>query len=215
MKQIYLFLAAFFVACMSAFADNGITINPSPVQVSPGDQVKVEIEFDNSEGLYKGFQMDLNLPTGVDILTEDVWDDDEEDFIPTMKVENGTLLKSTHTLSFSKVGDGHYRFICVDTQKNAALKSREGTVMAITLVADENLSSGEFEGSFSGIEFNTTSDTAFRPDDVAFKVEIVPTKINGVSTDLQTKSVYNIAGQQLNGAQKGINIVDGKKVMVK
>lgn len=214
MKQIYLFLAAFFVACMSAFADNGITINPSPVQVSPGDQVKVEIEFDNSEGLYKGFQMDLNLPTGVDIAVEDIWDDDEEDWITTTLVEKGTLLKSGHTISFNKVEDGHYIFICVD-MNNATFKSKAGTVMAITFKADDNLASGEYEGSFSAIEFNTKDDTAFNPDDVAFKVEIVPTKINGVSTDLQTKSVYNIAGQQLNGAQKGINIVDGKKVMVK
>lgn len=39
--------------------------------------------------------------------------------------------------------------------------------------------------------------------------------ITNVATDAAAKGIYNIAGQKLNKLQPGINIVDGKKVMVK
>ena len=39
--------------------------------------------------------------------------------------------------------------------------------------------------------------------------------ITNVATDAAVKGIYNIAGQKLNKLQPGINIVDGKKVMVK
>ena len=214
MKKISVLMAAFFVACMSAFADNVISITPSPVQVSPGDEVTLEIEFDNTNGLCKGFQMDLKMPEGFEIATKEQYDEDEEEYVTVTMVEKGTLLKSGHTIQYSELEPGSYRFICVD-MGNATLRSKAGTVMALTFVADKNLSAGEFDGLVSAIEFNTKDDTALKFDDISFKVVIVPTKINGVSADKQMKSVYNISGQQINGAQKGINIVDGKKVMVK
>ena len=41
------------------------------------------------------------------------------------------------------------------------------------------------------------------------------TNINHVSSPKTIKSTYNLAGQKTDDMQKGINIVDGKKVMVK
>ena len=43
----------------------------------------------------------------------------------------------------------------------------------------------------------------------------VTCNIVNLSTNNKVGGVYNIAGQQMNGLQKGINIVDGKKVYVK
>lgn len=210
MKQIYLFLAAFFVACMSAFADDGVTVTFSPSEVSPGDQVVMTVGIDNTTSSFKGFQMSLNVPEGFEIATG--WDDDEEESVPMIK--KGDLLKSGHTISYNKVDESTYNFLCID-MGNATFKAREASLMVITFNVSETLTSGVFQGKITGIEFTNSSDHGTKFEDVTFQFVIVPTKINGVSTDLQTKSVYNIAGQQLNGAQKGINIVDGKKVMVK
>ena len=41
------------------------------------------------------------------------------------------------------------------------------------------------------------------------------TNINHVSSPKTIKSTYNLAGQKTDDMQKGINIVDGKKLMVK
>lgn len=42
-----------------------------------------------------------------------------------------------------------------------------------------------------------------------------PTAINSINVSGANKTIFNIAGQQLNSLQKGINIVNGKKVYVK
>jgi len=41
------------------------------------------------------------------------------------------------------------------------------------------------------------------------------TKIAGVTEKAAQKTIFNVAGQQMNGLQKGLNIVDGKKLYVK
>lgn len=43
----------------------------------------------------------------------------------------------------------------------------------------------------------------------------LPESINGIANDSQEKVIYNLAGQRLNAPQKGINIINGKKVYVK
>jgi myo-inositol-hexaphosphate 3-phosphohydrolase len=43
-----------------------------------------------------------------------------------------------------------------------------------------------------------------------------PEAINEIAGEKNAvKAVFNLAGQQMNGLQKGLNIVDGKKVFVK
>lgn len=40
-----------------------------------------------------------------------------------------------------------------------------------------------------------------------------PTAISGVSADARRHTIYNVSGQRLNKAQRGVNIVDGRKVI--
>jgi len=83
----------------------------------------------------------------------------------------------------------------------------------------ETLAAGEYTGKISGIELSKRiseeESEAVNPGDIEFKIQIVPTKINGVVTGKAIKVSYNVAGQQTDGIQKGINIIEGKKVMVK
>jgi hypothetical protein len=37
--------------------------------------------------------------------------------------------------------------------------------------------------------------------------------VNGQSSMVNGQSIYNLAGQRLNKMQKGINIVNGKKIL--
>lgn len=43
----------------------------------------------------------------------------------------------------------------------------------------------------------------------------IPTAINSVSRKDSAKNIYNLNGQQIGNTQKGINIVDGKKVIIR
>lgn len=67
------------------------------------------------------------------------------------------------------------------------------------------------------IDSRTTSDDDLKASFTISggKVTGTTTGINGISTDEAAEGIYNIAGQRLNAPQKGLNIVDGKKVLIK
>ena len=70
---------------------------------------------------------------------------------------------------------------------------------------------------FDNIEF-CIDEVEASEDEKALAEEIanpVPTAINTAKAAKASKSIYNVAGQQLKSLQKGLNIVDGAKVYVK
>ena len=70
---------------------------------------------------------------------------------------------------------------------------------------------------FDNIELCIDEDIA-TDEEKALAEEIanpVPTAINTAKAAKASKSIYNVAGQQLKSLQKGLNIVDGAKVYVK
>ncbi len=214
MKRLNVLLVAFAATCMSAFADDVVSVNINPTSPSPGDEFAIEVLLDNSEGLFKGAQFDINMPEGITPVIESVWNDDDEEYKNEMKVEKGALCKSGHSISASQLPDGGERFVIVD-MNNATFKTRKDAVAKVYYKISETLEAGEYTGKISNMEFNTTADTGVEPEDIEFKIQIVPTKINGLVTGKTVKVSYNVAGQQTDGIQKGINIIEGKKVMVK
>ena len=214
MKRLNVLLVAFAATCMSAFADDVVSVNIDPTTPSPGDEFAIEVLLDNSEGLFKGAQFDIHMPEGIAPVIESVWNDDDEDYKNVMKVEKGALCKSGHSISASQLPEGGERFVIVD-MNNATFKTRKDAVAKVYYKISETLEAGEYTGKITKMEFNTTADTGVEPEDIEFKIQIVPTKINGVVTGKTVKVSYNVAGQQTDGIQKGINIIEGKKVMVK
>ena len=214
MKRLNVLLVAFAATCMSAFADDVVSVNIDPTTPSPGDEFAIEVLLDNSEGLFKGAQFDIHMPEGIAPVIESVWNDDDEEYKNEMKVEKGALCKSGHSISASQLPEGGERFVIVD-MNNATFKTRKDAVAKVYYKISETLEAGEYTGKITKMEFNTTADTGVEPEDIEFKIQIVPTKINGLVTGKTVKVSYNVAGQQTDGIQKGINIVDGKKVMVK
>lgn len=214
MKRLNVLLVAFAATCMSAFADDVVSVNIDPTTPSPGDEFAIEVLLDNSEGLFKGAQFDIHMPEGIAPVIESVWNDDDEDYKNVMKIEKGALCKSGHSISASQLPEGGERFVIVD-MNNATFKTRKDAVAKVYYKIGETLEAGEYTGKITKMEFNTTADTGVEPEDIEFKIQIVPTKINGVVTGKTVKVSYNVAGQQTDGIQKGINIIEGKKVMVK
>ena len=214
MKRLNVLLVAFAATCMSAFADDVVSVNINPTSPSPGDEFAIEVLLDNSEGLFKGAQFDIHMPEGISPVIELVWNDDDEEYKNEMKVEKGALCKSGHSIDAIQLTDGGERFVIVD-MKNETFKTRKDAVAKVYYKISETLEAGEYTGKITKMEFNTTADTGVEPEDIEFKIQIVPTKINGVVTGKTVKVSYNVVGQQTDGIQKGINIIEGKKVMVK
>ena len=43
----------------------------------------------------------------------------------------------------------------------------------------------------------------------------IPNNINSIDAKSEKQVIYNLAGQRLTAPQKGINIINGKKVLIK
>ena len=205
MKKISILMVAFLAACMSVFADDVVSVNPNPVQVSPGDLVELKIVFENSGGNYTAFDLDISMPEGISAEL------DEGEIV----CDKGDLYgkMDNHTITTKSLASGADYFNCY-SPSSKTISSGKGVVLVVSYKVSEGIATGEYTGKLSRIVFYTADEKAVEFDDVEFKVLVVPTKINDVSASKQKKGTYNIAGQQVE-MQKGINIVDGKKVIIR
>ena len=200
MKKIVFLIMGLLVG-MSALADDGIKVNP--LTIAQGETADLEIMFESAEAKYVGYQFDV-VAEGLDF---DIDLEEEEGY------DAGNALAKSHTIAASLVDDS-YRFICTSL-KNATIKAGSNVLMTISLKASAGLEAGTYNVKIYNIEFSDgKSKFAFAPIEASVTVT-VPTAIKSALGNESVKSVYNVNGQQLNNAQKGINIVDGKKITVK
>jgi hypothetical protein len=117
--------------------------------------------------------------------------DATEDFTYSVAFKNGKYTVAVYDGEFDET-DGKHTIISLPL---------EGTLAGSVQVTTINFADGE-------------GDSLGRDND-GFSIDLA-TAINGISAE-QTKSgaIYNMAGQRVSKANKGIYVVDGKKVAVK
>ena len=207
------FLVMGLLIGMSAMADDGIKV--SPLTIAQGETADLEIMFESAEAKYVGYQFDVTAEgVGFNIDLEE-----EEGY------DGGSALAKSHTIAASEPTTGTYRFLC-SSNKNATIKAGSNVLMTISLKADATLEPGTYKVTISNIEFSDgKSPYKFDPIEVMVTVT-VPTAIKDqpLSPLPRGGELYNLQGQRISVnsifsvpsvLQKGVNIVDGKKVMVK
>jgi len=100
-----------------------------------------------------------------------------------------------HQLLYNKVGDGHYRVVAISTAANSFLATDD--------IRMDN------------IHFVTTRGDDIPFDDLGVSNGSMPTTIASPTVEQQGTAIYNLNGQRLIVPQKGLNIVNGKKLVVK
>ena len=192
--------------------DNVIYIEP--FKVDPGTtDLELQFSMKNSAAI-RGFQFDLVLPEGVTPVEEDdiisCW---FEDRAPTYK--QGKNMLNYHSLDASKQEDGSIRFLSGATQ-DKTFEGNDGLLFILEVKIDANLAQGDYPIILKNMKLSESDITkSYSTEEIKTTMTYgTATAINGISAKKAVKGAYNIAGQQTN-LQKGINIVDGKKVMVK
>jgi len=112
-----------------------------------------------------------------------------------------------HTISVQTLANGDHLFVLYSMNLNSF---KSGELLRIPVKVNSIASSAN--GKLYTIRAATADAVSYTCNDVSWEIT---TGINHVSSPKTIKSTYNLAGQQTDGMQKGINIVDGKKVMVK
>ena len=190
------------VALVNEIAGDQNFVKPwrAPQQNSVADDVLTLTSTDNGMSLcmenernYTAFQLDLYLPTGTDAT----------DMLLNAQRKQG------HLLIYNKVEEGHYRVAAISTS-NHTFSGYEGELLAVGLegIASEDI-------CLRNIRFFTTDGEEHLFDDIVMQ--------SGTTTDIASpqqpsngeEAIYNLAGQRIQKMQKGINIVNGKKVMIK
>ena len=160
-----------------------------------GDGSSLSLQLEGNGG-YSAFQFDLWLPTDMDM----------------MQVSLNDARRHGHQLLYNKVGDGHYRVVAFSTAGNV-FSGTSGELLSMTL---DDFATDEVR--IDNIHFVTA-----RGIDIPFEAIGVSYGNDGVTTDLHSvdsnnttiQPIYNLNGQRLNVPRKGVNIIDGKKIVVK
>ena len=180
-------------------ATTGLSIEP--YELAAGGETEIVIDLTNPEDEITLVQFDLRLPAGLSLKTID----GEYDY----DIAGRTTWRK-HSLDANALDDGAIRFLLA-SPSNAVLSGMEGAIIKMTVVAD-NSYTGEAI-TLENILLVTPDLKEVKPEDV----ESLPTGIATVTTDgiVKDAPVYSLSGQRLTAPRKGVNIVGGRKVLVK
>ena len=165
MKKIFLSFIA-MVLCTIAISAKG-TVNLSSLSFSPGETKVLSIEL-NDETAYTAFQMDLALPAGFSIATT-INEDDEEVLDITI---DASRKKSTHQLSYNKIGEGVYRMAAFSST-NATFKGTSGAIVNVAVTAAEDIKGGNYTIELKNVAFTTPEPVDVKFDDVSTVFEVL------------------------------------------
>jgi hypothetical protein len=196
------------VALMATFtASAQFSADPANLTIAAGEEKEVIFSL-TTEVEVCAYEMWLQCPEGIELATR-MNEDDETEYCIDFE---GNRHKSTHAIVSGFNKDKGMYLISVTSNKNANLRELEGAVLKVKFKATADVDGAiKIQDSFAG----TAAGVKYPFENKDF-ITINGTAINSISAE-QTKSgvIYNIAGQRVSKATKGIFIVDGKKVAVK
>ena len=170
-------------------APSGSEANDVFSLVEKNDKLSLHLE---NERYYTAFQFDLFVPKSADV---------EQILLNAER-------KQQHQLLYNKVEDGHYSVASLSISNNE-FNGNAGELLNIALTGAENS-----EVSIRGIKFFDVQGQEYLFEDIegAIATGLRPIDNGELIID---NSIYNLAGQRLNKMQRGVNIVGGKKMIVK
>ena len=167
-----------------------------PFTINAGEEKTMTIDLWNPDDDITLVQYDLRLPEGLSLKITG----DEYDAEIAGRIDRESHSLSTHTIN----GTTHFLLASHD---NSSFTGTDGAVIRMTLVADENYQRGAV--SVENILLVTPQEQETRLGDLALGIK-------GIFVNQKTdEPVYNVAGQKLYAPRKGINIINGKTVILK
>ena len=205
-----LLVSALLVLAGTVSAQNNFSITFADVNVENGAGKLVASM--TKDMTVAGWQMFLYLPEGVEIAQ--VYDEDEEEYVADITLST-TFHKAKHSCSSKRTTDGAMMLICSGGTETVALKSaNEGELCTIGLKVASTVTSQAV--AVKGVAVSDDKGVQYNQDDTTFQLNIGTTGIINIENDGVNGGVfYNLAGQKVSNAQKGVLIQNGKKIVVK
>ena len=208
MKRLTFFTLAILAIVSRVSAQESVSVND--ITVPPGGEAFLEINYSlEGEGPYVGFMFQIDLPENFSLADNP-------------KGEPGYPLYDEEVAALSKMSiitTQAYGFAGLPNTASSNI-SGDGVLMRVKVVADANLDVGStYMGRISELSFYVRDQaynvTKILLSDVSFDITIgnIDDAIVLPRGDTEEGTIYNLAGQRLNKAQKGVNITNGKKIL--
>lgn len=172
-----------------------------PFSIKAGEEKEMVIDLTNPEDEITLVQFNLRLPAGLSLKL--VGGDYDIDMC-------GRTTWRKHSLD-ANATDGIIRFLLASSS-NTVIDGTEGAIIKMTLVAGNSYTSGTIR--LENILLVTPDEKEIKVADI----ESIP-NTSGIavvrSNASDDSSIYTLSGQRLNAPKKGVNIVGGRKVVVR
>ena len=176
-----------------------------------GGTATLSICMKNNVGI-RGFQFDMYLPEGVSVTVS------SKGKIQGVKLSEPRLPEDDeHTVTCSVQQDGAIRFLC-GSQYDEVFTGTDGEVVTVPVNVSADMAEGVYpiilkNQKLSESDITKSYETAY----VESSIDIVPAGIKEINANNQsnTENIYSVSGQRLKKPVRGINIIDGKKVVIK
>jgi len=216
MKKIYMTMAALLcgVAAMAQTQAFG-SLSCEDVELVAGSEdaayLEVMLTTENLNEI-SGIQFYFSLPDGINIAQ--VYDEDEEAYLDDVSFP---IAKKAHQVGLKATQEGYMVFLGGDA--SLTFKAVTNPVVKIGIVASANAMEDNqivFNKAAMSDKGQGANKKSYAVEDFVANVHVIGgTGINGVNAIDSNAPIYNVAGQRVSKAQKGVFIQNGKKVAVK
>jgi len=211
MKKFYMTMAAMLCG-VAAMAQIGSLSCEDIDATAGGDVAYLEVMLSTEDvTAISGMQFNVTLPENVTIAK--VYNEDDEEWVDDVTFP---IAKAKHQTGFMTSGDGYMFYLGGD--KSLSYKAITNPVAKIGIVVAKEAKDGTYDVPFTKavLSDKSTPIKSYEVADFTAKLTITGgTGINGVNADNANAPVYNLAGQRVSKAQKGVYVQNGKKVAVK
>ena len=195
MNAIYKLFNTFVLTAIAVGA-NAQTLSVGTIEGKVGEQATLTVSLSNVEAA-TALQFNLSLPANVTVN------------------EGGCALgnaAASHTLSVNKMDSGNYLFVMYSMDFSALT---DGTLLTIPVTIGNGATTGN--GKLYTIRSANAEAVSKTSVDATFSVKVAggQTGIKETGRDGTSQKAFDLQGHRLSRPSRGINIVDGRKLIVK
>lgn len=217
MKKFYMTLVAMLCG-VAAFAQNTLTAEPIKVETG-ATSAKLVVGLTNADPI-TAFAFRIAFPAGVKAKAAKYWTLNEErvdmDWVREFSDdEEAAPFDAAYSLTIQDASDGNKQYAVYCNKSSQAFLGNEGDLLTAPLTLTD-VPDGEYEIKLYEISISTTGGVSVADTkEIVATLKVGETGINSIDADDVNAPIYNVAGQRVSKAQKGIFIQNGKKIAVK
>ena len=194
-NKVFMIIGMLLTMVGNILADN---LSVADIKLPAGEEKQIAVNLTNAERNYVAFQFDMILPDGVTIAK-----DNRGRFVASITEER----INDHILTISDVGSNTYRILSY-SGTNAEYFGKEGTLLHITLKANDSFGYGDYSAKIVSPKFTESNGSKYTLPEVSFAIQnprpvsaiiITATDASRLYGDANPSFSYSVSGGTLQG----------------